>query len=145
VSGNAVHGISLQPSGTAITVTASFEQVQSIHNKLAGFAVFGTLMTGSLRAIAADSLVSGNGGTGFAGGSPTAAAATIFTLVNSKAANNMLGVSSALNSAIFLNGSTVSGNTEGFSIGSGAPINSYGNNAITDTSNSGSLTSVALR
>jgi hypothetical protein len=47
---------------------------------------------------------------------------------------------------MFLNGSTVSGNsTNGFQILGSGVINSYGNNAITDTTNSGSLTHVALQ
>jgi hypothetical protein len=59
------------------------------------------------------------------------------------------GSVSAVGSAtavIFLNGSTVSGNsTNGFQILGSGVINSYGNNAITDTINSGSLTPVALQ
>jgi hypothetical protein len=67
-SGNG-EGILLQPSGTNMTVKASFEQVQAIHNGTDGFSVFGGFMTGSLRAIAADSLASGNTLSGFASGS----------------------------------------------------------------------------
>src|SRR5262249_20701861 len=40
VSGN-LAGINLKPSGTGITVTASFEQVQAIHNRTQGFVVIG--------------------------------------------------------------------------------------------------------
>jgi hypothetical protein len=47
---------------------------------------------------------------------------------------------------MFLNGSTVSGNSAGgFVIDTAGVINSYGNNAITDGGNSGTLTSVSLR
>jgi hypothetical protein len=144
-SGNHL-GISLNPSGTAITVTASFVQVQVIHSGNDGLGVFGTAMTGSLHAIAADSLASGNGGAGFISLSAAGKATPIFTLANSKAANNVIGVQSGNNAAMFLNGSTVSGNlSDGFFVGGGGVINSYGNNAITDTTNSGSLTPVALR
>jgi hypothetical protein len=143
-SGNSF-GIVLSPSGTAITVTASFEQVQAIHNGLDGFSIFGAFMTGSLRAIAADSLAIGNGLNGFASGSTSGKAPTIFTLANSKAANNGNGVVSGDNAAIFLNGSTVSGNSAGFVVEAGGVINSYGNNAVTDTSNTGILTGVSLR
>jgi hypothetical protein len=65
-------------------------------------------------------------------------------VANSKAANNGTGVTAGLAATMFLNGSTVSGNGTGFSALSGT-INSYGNNAITDTTNQGSLTSVALQ
>jgi hypothetical protein len=144
VSGNNF-GINLEPSGTSLTVTASFEQVQAIHNGNDGINVDGQGMTGgSLRAIAADSLASGNAASGFVGDSMAGKAATVFTLANSKATNNATGVTSLGSAAIFLNGSTISGNSvDGFF--AGGPINSYGNNAITDPSNSGSLTSVSLR
>src|SRR5215472_1484259 len=70
LSGNFSSGVNLQPSGTNLTVTASFAQVQAIHNSGDGFDVLGNLMTGSLHAVAADSLASGNvtangGGSGF--------------------------------------------------------------------------------
>jgi hypothetical protein len=65
-------------------------------------------------------------------------------VANSKAANNFSGVNST-NSTIFLNGSTVTGNFFGFQVGTGGVINSYGNNAITDTNNNGGLTHAALQ
>jgi hypothetical protein len=109
-------------------------------------------MTGTLRAIAVDSLASGNGLIGFASASQIAKAATTFTLTNSKAANNKTGVISSVsavgsaNAVMLLNGSTVSGNSsDGFQILGGEVINSYGNNAITDTTNNGSLTHVSLQ
>jgi hypothetical protein len=100
-------------------------------------------MTGSLRATAADSLASGNGITGFNSASAAGKGVTTFTVANSKATNNSNGVVTG-NGTMFLNGSTISGNLTGFFV-SGGPINSYGNNAITDATNSGSLTNVALR
>jgi hypothetical protein len=148
VSGNNSDGISLEPSGSGITVTASFEQIQAIHNGGNGFSVFAFGMTGggTLNAIAADSLASGNGGAGFSVSSLIGRVAPIFTVANSKAANNGTGVLSAPNSVMFLNASTVSGNfTDGFLVEAGGAIFSYGNNAITDTTNSGSLTPTSLR
>jgi hypothetical protein len=142
VSGNG-EGIVLRPKGTNLTVTASFERVQAIHNSTYGFDVMGDQMTGFFRALAADSLASGNGIAGFNSTSSSGKAATVFTLANSKAANNATGVSVG-SAAMFLNGSTISGNSNGFLIGNGT-INSFGNNAITDTSNSGSLTPVPLQ
>jgi hypothetical protein len=138
-------GVSLNPLGTAITVTASFEQVQVIHSGNDGFLVTGGSMTGSLRAIAADSLASGNGEAGFISLSMSGQAPTTLTLTNSKAANNVIGVQTGNNAAMFLNGSTVSGNSGNGFIVAGGAINSYGNNAITDTINIGSLTPTALR
>jgi hypothetical protein len=146
LSGNGI-GIVLQPSGTAITVTASFEQVQMIHNGGDGFLLSGESMTGgTLHATAADSLASGNGLIGFVASSTNGDAAAVFSLISSKAINNQRGLLTTQNAAIFLNSSTVSGNSlNGFLIESGGVINSYGNNAITDTTNSGSLTHVALQ
>jgi hypothetical protein len=145
-SGNGNVGIVVSPSGTGITVTASFEQVQAIHNNQDGFEVFGGSMTGgSLHVIAADSLASGNAAAGFFSTSIAGKANPTFTLANSRATNNQTGVANGQGVAMFLNGSTISGNSaNGFNTGSGV-INSYGNNAITDVTNSGSLTSVALR
>jgi hypothetical protein len=109
-------------------------------------------MTGSLHAIAADSLASGNGLIGFASASQIGKAVATFTLTNSKAANNKTGVISSVsavgsaNAVMFLNGSTMSGNSsDGFQIFGSGVINSYGNNAITDTTNNGTLTHVALQ
>jgi hypothetical protein len=146
VSSN-VEGVFLKPSGTGITVTASFDQVQAIHNSQDGFFIGGSFMTGSLLAIAADSLASGNGSAGFASFSSFAKAATTWTLANSKAANNGIGVhADGDNAAIVLNGSTISGNSfNGFSATSGGFVISYGNNAIVDTTNTGPLTPASLR
>jgi hypothetical protein len=66
------------------------------------------------------------------------------TVANSRAANNAIGVASTQNGAVFLNSSTVTGNSTGFNA-LGGVISSYGNNAITDTTNSGSLTKVVLQ
>jgi len=145
LSGN-FNGINLQPLGTEITVTASFEQVQAIHNLGSGFDVVGSRMTGgTLSAIAADTLASGNGGAGFFSTTQAGHGITTFVVTNSKAANNQVGVENAVGTAMFLNGSTISGNGWGFLIASGGVINSYGNNAITDTTNSGILTAVSLQ
>src|SRR5262249_46703291 len=117
VSGDGV-GILLQPSGTSITVTASFEQVQVIHNLGNGLVVNSNTMSGLLRATAADSLASGNGGSGFFATGGVAAAT--FAVTGSKATNNLTGVFAGLNSTMFLNGSTVSGNNnDGWFVGTG--------------------------
>jgi hypothetical protein len=147
LSGNGDSGIVLGPSGTGITVTASFEQVQSIHNGSHGFAVngFSMIVPGTLNALAADSLASGNGGVGFISATVFGNVSPTLTVTNSKAASNGTGVEAFTTAAMFLNSSTVSGNSsEGF-FAAGGPIFSYGNNAITDTTNLGSLTPVALR
>jgi hypothetical protein len=117
--------------------------VQVIHNSSDGLGVFGVFMTGLLRTTAADSLASGNG-KGFHADSGAGAAAAVLTVANSKATNNGTGVLSETNSVMFLSASTLSGNSTGFDTTSGT-IFSYGNNAYTDTSNSGILTSVSLR
>jgi len=144
VSGNNF-GIGLQPTGAGITVTASFAQVQAIHNFNDGFDVVGDFMTGSLRATAADSMASGNVSYGFFSTTQAGHGVTTFVVTNSTAANNLVGVANAVGTAMFLNGSTTSGNVIGFEITGGGVINSYGNNAITETNNTGTLTPVALR
>jgi hypothetical protein len=167
LSDNLFSGILLQPSGTGLTVMASFEQVQAIHNGGDGFSVFGNGMPGgSLRAIAADSLASANGGMGFTASSPTGQATTVFAVANSKAANNSSGVAVAggQNTTMSLNSSTVAGNTgtglvspNGRLFVSGSTVagnnaaclggvNSYSNNAIIDIPPIGcTLTPTALR
>src|SRR5262249_23661721 len=138
--------IVLQPSGT-ISVTASFERVQAIHNSSNGFLVIGAAMKppGTLLAIAVDSLASGNGGAGFESISTMGNGNTTFTLANSKAVNNQIGVT-ASRARIFLNGSTIAGNSDsGFVITDFGAIFSYGNNAIIDTNNSGSLLSQSMQ
>jgi hypothetical protein len=141
VSGNGF-GIVLAPLGAPL-VTASFAQVQAIHNSSRGFLVDGSNTPGILHALAADSLASGNGLSGFSVHSENGA--TTFTLVNSKAANNGIGVESVTNATMFLNGTTVTGNTTGFAGTNGGAIASYGNNAITDTSNTGGLGHASLQ
>jgi hypothetical protein len=145
VSDSAGDGIVVQPAGTGITVTGSFERVQTIHNHGDGLGLFGRSMTtGSLRALAADSLASANGIVGFSSNSDPGMVVPTLTVANSKAANNGTGVASNSNGAVFLNSSTVTGNSVGFNAVGGV-INSYGNNAITDTANSGTLTHVSLQ
>jgi hypothetical protein len=145
VSGNVGAGIVLQPSGTGLKVTASFEQVQAIHNGGTGFGVNGSSMTGSLAAIAADSLASGNAN-GFFISAPVGFVSTTFAVANSKAANNQVGLANLGNSAMYLSGSIVTGNAvHGFFIEDFGVIDSYGNNTITDTNNSGTLTSLPLQ
>src|SRR5262249_52368225 len=109
VSGSDGDGITLQPSGAGITVTASFEQVQAIHNSGDGVGLFGRSMAGSLRAIAADSLASGNRLVGFSSSTDPGKTVPTFTVVSSKAANNGTGVSSSQNGTMFLNSSTITG------------------------------------
>jgi hypothetical protein len=143
VSGNG-DGVVLFPVGLGgITVTATFEQVQAINNG-DGFGVFGSAMTGSLNAIAADSLATGNKLHGFHSVSAAGKAATALAVANSKAAHNQVGVAAGTNAVMFLTASTLSDNSTGFDSSSGT-IFSYGNNAITDTTNNGSLTSATLR
>jgi hypothetical protein len=84
VSGSDGDGITLQPSGAGITVTASFEQVQAIHNSGDGVGLFGRSMTGSLRAIAADSLASGNRLVGFSSSTDPGKTVPTFTVVRAR-------------------------------------------------------------
>src|SRR5262249_5006319 len=83
--------ISLSPSGrNLIIVTASFEQVQAIHNASSGFVVNGSSLPGFslFQATAADSLAAGNGNFGFESTTAAGHGTPVFTVVNSKAVNN---------------------------------------------------------
>jgi hypothetical protein len=145
VSNNRIAGISVQPAGAGTTTGALFERVQMIGNN-AGMGVDGGNATGTLQATATNSDASGNG-TGFAVGSLPGKAVTTLTVANSTVANNSFGLESTGATTMFVAGSTVSGNTTGFIIGSVSGslgvIKTFGNNNITDTNNSGTLTKVS--
>jgi hypothetical protein len=133
-SGN-FYGFVLQPSaGINIAV---FERDQALGNTVQGFLV-GNAGSAFILATAVDSVASGNQ-TGMEVSFPAT-----FTIVGSTIANNQIGLVSLNSSAVMLLSRTVvSGSSQhGFQIASGGVIDTFSNNTITDTNNSGSLTPV---
>jgi hypothetical protein len=67
------------------------------------------------------------------------------TLINTKLTKNAVGLNAG-GGATYMAETTIGGNTgNGFVVGPGTTVNSFGNNNIVDTSNVGSLTPIAKR
>lgn len=138
-SGNQA-GFFFNPAGGAGTaVQGFFTRAQAIDNNDQGF-FFQKDGASSAAAVVTDSATVRNSiGVYALGVAPV-------TLANSTAAFNGTGVFADEESTIFLQQSTISGNTTGYMLSfAGGTIKTFGNNAITDTNNSGSLVSVALQ
>jgi hypothetical protein len=144
VSDNQLNGILIQPSGSQAESEVSLVRVQSIGNGFNGFFFQGASATGTLSAIASDSIASENGLQGFDVRSPANQLALTVTLVNCKASRNLsTGVDTVgPNAKMFLSQTTITGNANGFSADPGT-MKSFGNNYIVDTANFGSLTLIA--
>ena len=140
VSDNGNSGVSLsQPNNTNPTITAAFERVQATGNGADGFLVYNASPTAAIHVTAADSLAAHNGGAGFS----TTSFIGVFTVTSSTAVNNQIGIYSNFGGTLVLAGSTISGNSEyGYQASGDGIIDSFGNNNITDTTNSGTLTKV---
>jgi Right handed beta helix region len=142
VSSNDNRGIAFQPSGAA---TLTVERVQLIGNSI-GVVIAGdnappgAVVAGTL----ADCVVSGNSDGIFGRGLSNTANPTV-TIVNGKIVNNNVGLISS-DSTVNLAQSTISNNKNGgFVIEANGVIKSFDNNFITDTTNQGTLTSIAQR
>jgi hypothetical protein len=142
-------GFYVYPSTTAAaSITAFFTRDQAVGNSDKGF-FLGVLGSGGLAATVVDSAAIGNTNYGF-----DAVLATKLTIVDSAASFNGTGLTTGgvglagkpggSGGTIFLQQSTISNNGSGYDITSGT-INSFGNNAITDTNNTGTLTQVSLQ
>jgi hypothetical protein len=138
------NGISYFPSGSSATNTIFFERVQALGNSTSGFSVGGNNATGgTVRGMAADSAASTNGSSGFAVSSLTGGATATFTIVASRVIGNTTGVSSdatSFNATLVLTGTTISGNLFGYLISGNSRIDTYQDNHIVDTTNTGTLT-----
>jgi len=146
VSDNQLHGILIQPSGSQAESEVLLVRVQSIGNGFDGFFFNGGSATGTLSALATDSIASENGLQGFDVRSPANQLALTVTLVNCKVSRNIsTGVDTVgPNAKMFLSQTTIAGNANGFGADPGT-MKSFGNNYIVDTANFGSLTSVATQ
>jgi hypothetical protein len=146
LANDGTNGIALIPAGIGTTTRVYLQRVVSsgnvgLVNSGAGFVVNGSFSTGTINVTIADSTAEANS-TGFVIESFSGHATTNVTLVNVKAVNNGVGVQVAGTGATgFLRHSTISGNTtDGFSAGSGGLLKTFGDNAVVDTINVGSLT-----
>jgi hypothetical protein len=143
LSDNTNNGITFQPSAAA---TLMVEQVQAIRNSNYGVvmsghsAPSGVIVAGTF----ADCVFSQNG-QGLGGDATNLTASVTFTVINNKIANNAFGIISS-GSTVLLAQSTITNNsTNGFKTQAGGVIKSFGNNFISDTTNSGSLTPIGLQ
>jgi hypothetical protein len=142
VSDNANFGINFQPGGTA---DLTLERVQAIGNSNIGIRIEGENASegAAVTGTCADCVLSGNGDGFFSEGSIISAQPT-GTIVNCKIVNNNVGLVSSY-STVNLAQSTISNNkTDGFSTQFGT-LKSFGNNFITDTTNVGTLMTIAQR
>ena len=142
VSDNTNNGVTFQPSDAA---TLTLERVQAIGNSDIGLFIDGdNAPEGAVVAgTCADCVLSGNEDGLLSEGS-IISAQPIVTIVNCKIVNNNIGLVLS-DSTVNLAQSTISNNkTDGFSTQFGT-LKSFGNNFITDTTNVGTLMTIAQR
>jgi hypothetical protein len=144
VADNDDRGIYLAPTGTGAKVQAFFERVQVLGNGT-GFSVDGTAAASSttIQATAADCVANGNHGGGFIVSANGGTAQPTFTLVNGKSANNFDGLLVFGGTMIAAETTTAGNDQYGFGIFAGGALESFGNNYITESSNTGALTPIS--
>jgi hypothetical protein len=119
------------------TVIAELERVAATGNQNEGIDL-GTA-GGTIQATIVDSVAAANGTAGFTAGG----AAAKVKLIDSKAANNDIGLRVITGATMDISETTVSGNvTNGFLINSAGLLQTFGDNYIIDTNNSGTLTPI---
>jgi hypothetical protein len=136
--------ISIAPG--PVTVNAYLGRVQVVGNTPSGIlADAGNLSAGdSLNVTIADSDISGQR-TGSGVQIPTVSSDATVILVNTQLTNNLTGFKTLSPGNSYISGSTISGNGTGFSLAGGGVLNTFGNNYITDATNTGSLTSITQK
>jgi hypothetical protein len=136
-------GIFVAPLGTGTTTLVYLERVVSSGNGV-GFIINGEFSTGTINVTIVDSTAHSNS-TGFTIKSLNAHATTNVTLVNVVASNNNTGITVLTGATAFLRHSTISGNLiNGYNVGLGV-LKSFGDNAIVDITNSGSIAQLPLQ
>jgi len=150
LANDGTNGIAIIPSGSNTTTRAYLERVVSSGNvgqanNGTGFAVNGSFSTGTINVTIADSTADTNSTGGFIQSSAQHATTNV-TLINSNAVNNNIGVEVVGSLATgFLRHSTIAGNTsDGFFVNAGGVLKSFGDNAVVDTTNAGSLAPLSL-
>jgi hypothetical protein len=115
-------------------------------NNGTGFAINGSFSTGTINVMIVDSTAHSNS-TGFFVQSASPHATTNVTLVNVKASNNNTGINVVGTGATaFLRHSTISGNpSDGYAVAAGGVLKSFGDNAVVDTTNLGSIAQLSLQ
>jgi hypothetical protein len=121
--------------------TAYIERTAAIGNPSGGIGLDVTVST-TLRGTIVDSVATGaSSASGFAVGG---AGATV-TLINSKAINNFTGLNANSGATTYISETTVAGNSADGFLNSGSLLQTFGDNYIIDTTNSGSLTPIAAQ
>jgi hypothetical protein len=139
------NGIELFPTAANAVNNALFWRVQALANQVNGFAVGGNLASGgTIRAVAADSIAAGNGGTGFTLNPNGEAGNAAFNLANVQSVYNGTGLSAessayASGFAMVISQTNVFGNSVGYAMPFNFGIFTYGNNEIWDFNNTGTL------
>ena len=132
VAENGAAGIFVAPTGSGITVKATFTRVELYNNRgEAGLTVTGFASTGTIDATATDSVAAGNADRGFLVAAGAGEAATSLMLVSSVAANNGTGIhAEGTVATLRVAQSTITGNTSGWLSTFSGVVLSYGDNYI---------------
>jgi hypothetical protein len=151
LANDGTNGIAVVPTGTGMTTHVHLERVVSNGNvgqmnNGTGFAVNGSFSTGTINVAIVDSTAHSNS-TGFFVQSASGHATTNVTLVDAKTFNNNTGISvTGAGATGFLRHSTISGNpSDGYAVTAGGVLKSFGDNAVVDTTNLGSITPLLLQ
>jgi hypothetical protein len=121
------------------TQTAYIERTVAIGNPSGGIGL-DAAVSATLRGTIVDSVATGaSGASGFAVGG---AGATV-TLINSKAINNFTGLNVGSGATMYISETTVAGNSADGFLNNAASLQTFSDNYIIDTTNSGSLTPIA--
>jgi hypothetical protein len=134
------NGVSIQAFGSG-AIGASFARTEFIGNQSEGL----TSLTGggSVAIAVTDSVAANNGDRGFVINSGNVGTINLL-LTRCQVANNAAGVEAVkVGATIWLAQSTLTGNASGYLRTIGGVVNSYGDNYITDTNNTGALVNVS--
>jgi hypothetical protein len=144
---NGILGVNIEAGSAA--VTATFDRTEFNNNSNTGLAMVGADDTDAPMSVAVSNSVISNNNSGVTVTSLSDPSGINVTLTRSQVVGNRsLGIWVNGNSpaTLWLGQSTVAGNASGYTVGGDptfAIINSYGDNFITDTNNTGSLTPVS--
>jgi hypothetical protein len=128
--------------GSSSTIVASIDRAEFLNNGGDGLFVSNIYGTAPVIVQVTDSIAAYNGISGFhVGGGPGSSSESL-SLTRSLAFGNTNGVQADVSGTIWLSQSTLTRNTTGYNDGFGGVINSYGDNDIRDTNNTGTLTPV---
>jgi len=124
------------------TTTFALDRVRMENNPRGGFAVDALPGSGPVTGVIRDSVITGNGQWGVLVNS--AGSDVTVSLDHTHIAGNGIGITATNGVAVILNNSTIQTNNTGLSVGSGAAIFSYGNNAINGNQPGGSAAPIQI-